>query len=1154
MEVAGYQRVTWRVWLCHLFSVLTLGLLLLLFHWKPVLEVLAKCRSCPLCQADWVVIKDSFGQQFTAPVLTEEISEDSLPHSTGSRLEDGVSNGAIGVSEEEDWRDTIQLHKTDEKRLLCYYKFQGLRYIWLEKRGRFCKLSVLDEGWTCGDIHRHQSGLSRQEQKAKQNIYGPNVIDVPVKSYLRLLVEEVLNPFYIFQIFSIILWMYDKYYYYAACIFVISAISIGVSLCETRKQSVTLRNMVKMTVSVKVRRASGEEEDVNSMDLVPGDCIIIPAGGILAPCDAALLTGECMVNESMLTGESVPVMKTPLPSDREAGSTVYSPVEHKRHSLFCGTQIIQSKSFDGEEVIAVVTRTGFYTEKGDLISSILYPKPVGFRFYKDAMKFVLFLAVLAVIGDIYSIVILVYNKVSVSQIVVMVLDLVTIVVPPALPAAMTVGTIYAQRRLKKHGIFCISPPRINICGKIKLFCFDKTGTLTEEGLDIWGVVPVDNNVFQPILHEPRRLPECCLLHMLATCHAVTLLSGQSIGDPLDMKMLESTGWFIEEVTDTQALAEYGTKVAAVVKPPPLEEQPHGEKHVKKVGILCRFPFASSLQRMSVITKQAGPVAPVAYMKGSPEMVASLCRKETVPADFSEMLRHYTKDGFRVLGLSYKMLTTVTNLDEIPKLQRDFVESEMMFLGFLVMKNVLKLESAPVIDTLRSANIRTVMVTGDNMLTAINVARNCGMVGPKEKIIFANGSPSTRSKPATLKFILADPLTEQQELIETLYQQGSGCHNETYHCQTYHFALTGKSFAVVREHFPDLLPKILVRGTVFARMSPDHKTELIQSLQQLKYCVGMCGDGANDCGALKAADAGISLSEAEASVASPFTSKMDNIECVPMVIQEGRCSLITSFGVFKFMAMYSITQFVSVLLLYTIKTNLADFQYLYLDLLITTTIAILMGRTEPASQLVRNRPEGTLISIPVLSSLLLQTALVIIIQAVAYSITTSQDWFIPLNKTVTAPLNLPNYENTAVFCVSGYQYIILGIILSKGYPFRKPLYTNVLFLVAIIILTALMIWITLYPLVFMRKILQLTYIEDMQFKLILCGIAAINFFTAFMLETAIDHGLFHCLRRLYARNESKKPYKRLERELSQQPSWPPLNDVILATSGVAVRIS
>jgi len=72
------------------------------------------------------------------------------------------------------------------------------------------------------------------------------------------------------------------------------------------------------------------------------------------------------------------------------------------------------------------------------------------------------------------------------------LDIITIVVPPALPAAMTVGTYYAQARLKKHRIYCLSPARINVCGKLKLVCFDKTGTLTEEGLSLWGVIPCND--------------------------------------------------------------------------------------------------------------------------------------------------------------------------------------------------------------------------------------------------------------------------------------------------------------------------------------------------------------------------------------------------------------------------------------------------------------------------------------------------------------------------------------------------------------------------------------------------------------------------------------------------------------------------------------
>ncbi|XP_064894196.1 polyamine-transporting ATPase 13A2 isoform X9 [Columba livia] len=1066
MEVTGYQTKRWRVALCHAGSVLTAGLLLVLFHWKPSLEVQAKCKPCALGQADWVIIRDRFGQCFTTRVCAEPLGEGSLEHHPGARLEDRRSSIAIGVSEEEESRDTVRLQEREEKNILRYYLFEGMRYVWMEQRQAFCKVSVLDEGWTCADLHLSQAGLDQQDHNTRTKIYGPNLIEVPVKSYARLLVEEVLNPFYIFQVFSIVLWVCDAYYYYAACIFLISTISLGLSLYETRKQSATLQNMAKMSVGVRVRRPEGEET-VTSAELVPGDCISLPTDGTLVPCDAALLTGECMVNESMLTGESVPVMKTPLP----AGSGVYSPEEHRRHTLFCGTQVIQAKSYVGRDVLAVVTRTGFCTAKGDLISSILYPKPVSFKFYKDAVKFVLFLAVLAFIGTLYSILILVKNQVPVGQIIIRALDLITVIVPPALPAAMTVGTIYAQNRLKKQGIFCISPPRINLCGKIRLVCFDKTGTLTEEGLDVWGVVPLENNHFMPIVHEPRCLPAGPLLYSLAACHTITLLRAQPIGDPVDLKMVESTGWRLEMMEEEEgelpACQQFGTKVLAVMKPPPEEEQPRDRKHQSPLGILRRFPFSSSLQRMSVLVKLPGEALAHVYTKGAPEMVASLCRKET----------------------------------------------------------------------------------GDNMLTAVNVARSCRMVEAKEGVIFISASPPGHDKPAALKFVLAEH-SQGEEQLEGL-QRRDGCCLQPQPC---HFALNGKSFAVVCEHFPDLLPKILIRATVFARMSPDQKTQLVCSLQELNYCVGMCGDGANDCGALKAADVGISLSEAEASVASPFTSRVANIECVPTIIREGRCSLVTSFGVFKYMALYSLVQFVSVLLLYTINTNLSDFQFLFFDLIITTTVAVLMGRTGPAQDLGVERPQGALISVLVLGSLLLQTTLLITVQVLSYFVTVSQSWFVPLNSTVTAPQNLPNYENTVLFCITGFQYLILAVAMSKGYPFREPLYTNVLFLVVLILLFGLMVWLTLYPLGFPKTLLKLQSIDDLNFKLLLLGIAVLNFFAAFVLETALDHGLLSCLRKLRRKKASKKLFKRLEKELSQQqPSWPPLNEPLFATPKMSIAV-
>lgn len=93
--------------------------------------------------------------------------------------------------------------------------------------------------------------------------------------------------------------------------------------------------------------------------------------------------------------------------------------------------------------------------------------------------------------------------------------------------------------------------------------------------------------------------------------------------------------------------------------------------------------------------------------------------------------------------------------------------------------------------------------------------------------------------------------------------------------------------------------------MFARMSPEQKAQLVEILQSLGLNVGMCGDGANDCIALRAAHVGVSLSEAEASVSAPFTSSTPSIECIPILLREGRSSLATSFQLFRYLSFSSV---------------------------------------------------------------------------------------------------------------------------------------------------------------------------------------------------------------------------------------------------------
>ena len=245
------------------------------------------------------------------------------------------------------------------------------------------------------------------------------------------------------------------------------------------------------------------------------------------------------------------------------------------------------------------------------------------------------------------------------------------------------------------------------------------------------------------------------------------------------------------------------------------------------------------------------------------------------------------------------------------------------LGLIVMENRLKPQSTGVINQLNRANIRTIMITGDNLLTAMSVARECGIIRPNKKAFLLESSHTDGITKLALKQSVSSP----EDVVDLDgYSSISDIEQNILTDSSYHVAISGPTLSIICEQFPHLLEKLVCVCDVYARMSPDQKQLLVNKLQEVDYTVAMCGDGANDCAALKAAHAGISLSEAEASIAAPFTSKIPDIRCVPMIICEGRAALVTSFGVFKYMAGYSLTQFITIMQLYWLNTNLTDFLY------------------------------------------------------------------------------------------------------------------------------------------------------------------------------------------------------------------------------------
>lgn len=139
--------------------------------------------------------------------------------------------------------------------------------------------------------------------------------------------------------------------------------------------------------------------------------------------------------------------------------------------------------------------------------------------------------------------------------------------------------------------------------------------------------------------------------------------------------------------------------------------------------------------MSTLVKNVNEPYFKAFCKGSPEKLIDLCKPETIPTNFNEILSKYTTKGFRVLALGAKILKM--DYMQSQKIDRNVIESNMIFLGLLIVQNKLKHNTTNTIEKLANSNLRMVMATGDNLLTAISVAKECNLIDPDCSVYTCN---------------------------------------------------------------------------------------------------------------------------------------------------------------------------------------------------------------------------------------------------------------------------------------------------------------------------------------------------------------------------------------------------------------------------------
>ncbi|KAF1992171.1 cation transporting ATPase [Aulographum hederae CBS 113979] len=753
------------------------------------------------------------------------------------------------------------------------FLFQKRRFLYDEQRACFAPLSyTLDEDPTpLIKTFQESKGLtSASEVQRIHEHYGDNTFDIPVPTFTELWKEHAVAPFFVFQIFCVGLWLLDDYWYYSLfTLFMLVAFESTV-VWQRQRTLNEFRGMSIKSYDIWVYRQQ-KWEDIQSDKLLPGDLVSVGRtkedGGVA--CDMLLVEGSAIVNEAMLSGESTPVLKDSVQL-RPGDAHVEPEGLDKNSFLFGGTKVLQvthgMNNEDGSETIqkvasgvpqppdngamAIITKTGFETSQGSLVRTMIFSTERVSANNVEALLFILFLLMFAIAASWYVWTEGVAKDRKRSKLLLDCVLIVTSVVPPELPMELSLAVNTSLAALSKYAIFCTEPFRIPYAGRVDVACFDKTGTLTGEDLVVHGIAGLSlgeegakaeadgaQSHLIPVLEIG---PETTLV--LATAHALVKLDeGEIVGEPMEKATLESLGWALgknDTLTASSKSAASGKAYAT---------------HADIVQIKRRFQFSSTLKRQSsvatVVTTnkqtQKRTKSSFAAVKGAPETIRSML--VDTPPKYEETFKHFTRNGYRVLALAYKYMATDGEFGQnrINGLKREEVESELRFAGFLVLQTPLKEDAKRAVRMLNESSHRVVMITGDNPLTAVHVARQVEIVDRDVLILDApendNSGKNLVWRSVDDKFSIAvDPTQPLDAKI----------------MDTKDLCVTGYALAKFKDQ--PAFKQLLRHAWVYARVSPKQKEEILLGLKEAGYTTLMCGDGTNDVGALKQAHIGVAL--------------------------------------------------------------------------------------------------------------------------------------------------------------------------------------------------------------------------------------------------------------------------------------------------------
>ncbi len=741
-------------------------------------------------------------------------------------------------------------------------------------------------------------GLTEAEAAARLATHGPNKLaGAKKRSAFAVLARQLASLIVVLLLVASAVAFALGDTSEGVAILVVIVLNAVIGFATEWKAASALEGLRNHTVPIARVRRGGAERQVPAMELVPGDIVLLSAGDRV-PADARIAeTAQLQVAEAALTGESLPVVKT-----ADALADPQAALGDRSSMVYLGTVVT------GGRGTVIVTATGVVTEVGR-IGTLL--DEVSERGTPLEGKLAQLNRVLLVIVLVLSGVIVFTGWLRGNELLYMVeigISLAIAAVPEGLVAVTTMTLAIGMQRMAGMNALVRRLPAVEALGSTTVICSDKTGTLTRNEMTVRALQVGDRRIevtgtgyalqgeFRTQEHriefEDRPDPADGLmlaLRISALCNDARIdRSGDQttvLGDPTEAALIV-------------AAEKAGLERTAL------------ERDYPRVS---EIPFNSETKRMITVHRAPGGGS-VAYAKGSP--AAILAASSSVLNDGArtpmtdDVRQHWKKTNeefaggaLRVLALAYKDLPSAEGQHE------DELARDLTFVGYVGMIDPLRVGVRDTITTCREAGIRTVMITGDQQVTAAEIARQLGIdVGPEG---------------TAMRVVHARDL---EGLDESGWQA------------------------------------IVENTAVFARVSPEHKLQIVEALQRQGHIVAMTGDGVNDAPALKTADIGIAMGIRGTDVAKEAADIVitdDDFATIVGAVEQGRVIVnnILRFIHYLFSSNFSevMTVFAAIMLGWPLP--LGVLQILWLNMITDIFPAMALALEPSAPDVMRRAPRN-----------------------------------------------------------------------------------------------------------------------------------------------------------------------------------------------------